>query len=59
MDIHEFQAKEIMRSFGVPTLQGAVAKTAAEAQNQAKKLGGKLWVVKAQIHAGGVGRPVA
>lgn len=56
MDIHEFQAKEIMRSFGVPTLQGAVAKTAAEAQNQAKKLGGKLWVVKAQIHAGGRGK---
>ncbi|MBL7663958.1 MAG: ADP-forming succinate--CoA ligase subunit beta [Bacteriovoracaceae bacterium] len=56
MNVHEYQAKELMRQFGISLLNGGVAKTADEAVEVAKKLGGKVWVVKAQIHAGGRGK---
>ncbi len=55
MNIHEYQAKEIFRKYGVPTPKGKVATTVEEAVENAKELGGKIWVVKAQIHAGGRG----
>jgi succinyl-CoA synthetase beta subunit len=54
--IHEYQGKEIFREFGVPTPRGIPAFSADEALEAAKKLGGKVWVVKAQIHAGGRGK---
>src|SRR5258708_23970538 len=56
MKIHEFQAKAILRKAGVPVPRGIVAHTAAEATAAFKELGGKLAVVKAQIHAGGRGK---
>ena len=56
MNIHEYQAKELLAKYGVPVLPGAVAYTAAEAADAAKRLGGSVWVVKAQIHAGGRGK---
>lgn len=56
MNIHEYQAKDLMRKFGIKVLKGQVAKVASEAQEAANKLGGKVWVVKAQIHAGGRGK---
>ena len=55
MKIHEFQAKKILKKYGVPIPRGEVAKTPAKAQKVAEKLGGKV-VVKAQIHAGGRGK---
>ncbi len=55
MNIHEYQAKEIFRKYGVPTPKGKVATTVDEAVENAKELGGNIWVVKAQIHAGGRG----
>lgn len=56
MNIHEYQAKDLMRKFGINVLKGSVAKNPDEALEAAKKLGGKVWVVKAQIHAGGRGK---
>jgi succinyl-CoA synthetase beta subunit len=56
MKIHEYQAKEILRKFGVPTPQGFPCFTVDEAVAAADKLGGPVWVVKAQIHAGGRGK---
>jgi succinyl-CoA synthetase beta subunit len=56
MNIHEYQAKEILRKYGVATLKGKVAFTADEAEKAAQEIGGNLWVVKAQIHAGGRGK---
>lgn len=56
MNIHEYQAKEVLRKYGVATLQGQVANTPAEAVAAAQKMGGSVWVVKAQIHAGGRGK---
>ncbi len=56
MNVHEYQAKELMRKFGIKVLNGQVAKTVDEAVEGAKKLGGNIWVVKAQIHAGGRGK---
>jgi succinyl-CoA synthetase beta subunit len=56
MNIHEYQAKKLLSRFGVPVLRGQVAYTPQEAQNIAKEMGGNLWVVKAQIHAGGRGK---
>jgi succinyl-CoA synthetase beta subunit len=56
MNIHEFQAKEILRRFGVPVPRGLVASTAEEARRAATELGGATCVVKAQIHAGGRGK---
>jgi succinyl-CoA synthetase beta subunit len=55
MNIHEYQAKEIFRQYGVPVPRGQVAFSVDEAYEAAKNLGGDLWVVKAQIHAGGRG----
>ncbi len=55
MNIHEYQAKEIFAKYGVPTPRGIVAHTVEEAVANAKELGGNIWVVKAQIHAGGRG----
>ncbi|MEJ2437406.1 MAG: ADP-forming succinate--CoA ligase subunit beta [Sulfurovaceae bacterium] len=55
MNIHEYQAKEIFKTYGIPTPRGIVANTPEEAVQNAKELGGNLWVVKAQIHAGGRG----
>jgi len=56
MKIHEYQGKEIFRKFGLPTPRGFPAFSVDEAVDAAKKLGGKVWVVKAQIHAGGRGK---
>jgi len=56
MNVHEYQAKDLMRKFGIKVLKGEVAKTVEEAVSAAAKLGGKVWVVKAQIHAGGRGK---
>ena len=56
MNIHEYQAKGLLKDFGAPVLKGGVAYTAAEAVDIAKELGGPVWVVKAQIHAGGRGK---
>lgn len=56
MNIHEYQAKEILKKYGTPVSAGKVAFTAAEATKAAEELGGPLWVVKAQIHAGGRGK---
>jgi len=53
MNIHEYQAKELMEKFGVATPKGKVASTAAEAEAAATALGGTNIVVKSQIHAGG------
>jgi succinyl-CoA synthetase beta subunit len=56
MNIHEYQAKGLLAKFGVGVLSGHVAYTPDEAVEAAKKLGGSVWVVKAQIHAGGRGK---
>jgi succinyl-CoA synthetase beta subunit len=56
MKIHEYQAKEILRKYGVSTPSGVPCFTVDEAVAAAEKLGGKVWVVKAQIHAGGRGK---
>jgi succinyl-CoA synthetase beta subunit len=56
MDIHEYQAKELLARFGVAVPRGGVAYTAGEAVEVARRLGGSVWVVKAQIHAGGRGK---
>ena len=56
MKIHEYQGKEILRRFGVPVPRGYPAFTVREAEEAAQKLGGPVWVVKAQIHAGGRGK---
>ena len=56
MKIHEYQGKEIFRKYGLPTPRGFPAFSVDEAVEAAKKLGGKVWVVKAQIHAGGRGK---
>ena len=56
MNIHEYQAKNIMRSANIRVPEGEVAQSVEEAIAAAKKLGGSAWVVKAQIHAGGRGK---
>ncbi|MDB4257245.1 ADP-forming succinate--CoA ligase subunit beta [Arcobacteraceae bacterium] len=55
MNIHEYQAKQIFAKYGVPAPRGFIANTPAQALKNAQELGGKVWVVKAQIHAGGRG----
>jgi len=55
VNIHEYQAKQIFQKYGVPTPRGKVATTPEEAVKNAEELGGNIWVVKAQIHAGGRG----
>jgi len=56
MNIHEYQAKAVLREFGVPVPRGIPAMSVDEAVKAAKDLGGPVWVVKAQIHAGGRGK---
>ena len=56
MKIHEYQGKEIFRRYGMPTPKGIPAFSVDEAVKAAETLGGKVWVVKAQIHAGGRGK---
>ena len=56
MKIHEYQGKEVLRQAGVPVPRGIPAFTVQEAVEAAQKLGGSVWVVKAQIHAGGRGK---
>ena len=56
MNLHEYQAKDVFRSYGIPVPTGRVAETAEEAVAAARALGGSLWVVKAQVHAGGRGK---
>ncbi|NBC33608.1 MAG: ADP-forming succinate--CoA ligase subunit beta [Alphaproteobacteria bacterium] len=55
MNIHEYQAKSLLKNYGVAVPRGGVAYTAKEAEDVAKQLGGPIWVVKSQIHAGGRG----
>ena len=56
MNLHEYQAKELLRKFGVSVPNSIVASTPEEAAAAAQKLGGERWVVKAQVHAGGRGK---
>ncbi len=56
MNIHEYQAKAVLRGFGVPVPRGVAIFNAEEAEAAAKELGGPVWVVKSQIHAGGRGK---
>jgi succinyl-CoA synthetase beta subunit len=56
MNIHEYQAKAVLKEFGVPVSRGVPILKAAEADAAAKQLGGPIWVVKSQIHAGGRGK---
>src|SRR5215467_2651377 len=56
MNIHEYQAKAVLRDFGVPVPRGIPAFTVEDAVKAARSLGGPVWVVKAQIHAGGRGK---
>jgi succinyl-CoA synthetase beta subunit len=56
MNVHEYQAKQLMRDFDISVLKGDTAINPADARKVAEKLGGKVWVVKAQIHAGGRGK---
>lgn len=56
MNLHEYQAKELFRQYGIPTLPGRTAASAAEAVEVAKSLGGSGWIIKAQVHAGGRGK---
>ena len=56
MDIHEYQAKEILARFNVPIPRGALAYSPEQAAYRARELGGKHWVVKAQVHTGGRGK---
>ena len=56
MNIHEYQAKQLFKEYNVSTLNGVVASNPSEAANSCKILGGNIWVVKAQVHAGGRGK---
>ena len=56
MNLHEYQAKEIFREYGLPVSEGIAVETAEDAVLAAKKIGGEKWVVKAQVHAGGRGK---
>jgi len=56
MNLHEYQSKKILAAYGVPVPKGRVADSADEAVEAAKALGGSVWVVKAQVHAGGRGK---
>src|ERR1700680_189612 len=56
MNVHEYRGKEILRRYGVATPRGFPCFSVAEADAAARELGGKVWVVKAQIHAGGRGK---
>ena len=56
MDIHEYQAKEILRDFGVKVPNGGLAYSPEQAAYRAREMGGDKWIVKAQVHAGGRGK---
>ena len=56
MNLHEFQAKQLFSRYGIPSPQGQVVTSGSQARQAAEQLGGKLWVVKAQIHSGGRGK---
>ena len=56
MNIHEYQAKTLLAQFGVPVPHGLLAESPAEARQAAQEIPGPVWVVKAQIHAGGRGK---
>lgn len=56
MNLHEFQAKGLLRTYGVPVPEGGVASTASDALRVAKELNSERWVIKAQVHAGGRGK---
>ncbi|WP_258806633.1 ADP-forming succinate--CoA ligase subunit beta [Pseudidiomarina sp. CB1] len=56
MNLHEYQAKQLFKEFGLPVSEGFAVDTAEEAVEAAKKIGGERWVVKAQVHAGGRGK---
>jgi succinyl-CoA synthetase beta subunit len=56
MNLHEYQAKDVFRSYGIPVPAGQVAMSPEEAAEAARALGGSVWVVKAQVHAGGRGK---
>ena len=56
MNLHEYQAKEVFSAYGIPVPAGRVAATPEEAVAAAQALGGQIWVVKAQVHAGGRGK---
>jgi succinyl-CoA synthetase beta subunit len=56
MDIHEYQAKELLSEFGVPVPRGGLAYSPEQAAYRAREIGGARWIVKAQIHAGGRGK---
>jgi len=56
MKIHEYQGKEILKQYGVPVPEGSEAMSVDEAVSVAQTIGGNVWVVKAQIHAGGRGK---
>ena len=56
MNIHEYQAKEILSEYGVPITNGYIADSPQNAKDSATKIGGNLWVVKAQIHSGARGK---
>ncbi len=56
MNIHEYQAKAVLKEFGVPVSRGVPVLKVEDAEAAAKELGGPLWVVKSQIHAGGRGK---
>ncbi|MGD8710364.1 MAG: ADP-forming succinate--CoA ligase subunit beta [Ectothiorhodospiraceae bacterium] len=56
MNLHEFQAKHLFSQYGIPIPQGYVARSVEEARKAAESLGGDVWVVKAQVHAGGRGK---
>src|SRR5215207_8228345 len=56
VDIHEYQAKELLARFGVPVLRGGLAYSPEQAAYRAREIGGEAWVVKAQIHSGGRGK---
>ena len=56
MNLHEYQAKSLFAEYGVPVPEGSVAETPRQARDAVGQLGGELWVVKAQVHAGGRGK---
>ncbi len=56
MNLHEYQAKQLFREYGLPVSKGFAVKSAAEAVKAAADIGGNLWVIKAQVHAGGRGK---
>ena len=56
MNLHEYQSKRLFSEYGIPVPKGIAAHSPGEAEKAAKELGGALWVVKAQVHAGGRGK---